>query len=107
MFIGTLTSRKIWFLKYLLSGIRGIQECPDCHSRKIKFFFKRERGYKDEKGEKIQCYSRVYQCLNRQCRKITSLDRLMGLNYIPRTTNPNKFAKIFAVGNKKGRRRLD
>ncbi len=60
--------RKIWFLKYLLAGIMGIQECPDCHSRKIKFFFKRERGYKDKNGKKIQSYSRVYRCLNRECR---------------------------------------
>ncbi|MEE9502036.1 MAG: DDE-type integrase/transposase/recombinase [Candidatus Aminicenantaceae bacterium] len=66
--LGRDKKRKIWFLKYLLSGMRGIQECPDCHSREIKFFFKRERGYKDKKGEKIQSYSRVYQCLNRQCR---------------------------------------
>jgi len=60
--------RKIGFLKHLLARIRGVQECPDCHSHQIKFFFKRERGYKDENGEKIQSYSRVYQCLNRECR---------------------------------------
>jgi len=60
--------RKIGFLKHLLARIRGVQECPDCHSPKIKFIFKRERGYKDKKGEKIQSYSRVYRCLNRECR---------------------------------------
>ncbi|MBA7588017.1 hypothetical protein ES708_30065 [subsurface metagenome] len=59
--------RKIWFLKYLLEGIIGIQECPDCRSREIKFFFKRERGYKDKNGKKIRSYSRVYRCLNREC----------------------------------------
>jgi len=60
--------RKIGFLKHLLARIRGVQECPDCHSLNIKFFFKRERGYKDKKGEKIKSYSRVYRCLNQQCR---------------------------------------
>ncbi len=60
-------SRKIWFLKYLLSGMKGIEECPDCHSHEIKFLFKRERGYKDKEGKKKKSYSRVYQCLNRGC----------------------------------------
>lgn len=66
--LGRDKKRKIWFLKYLLSGMRGIQECPDCHSGNIKFFFKRERGYKDKNGEKMQSYSSVYQCLNRECK---------------------------------------
>jgi len=60
--------RKVGFLKHLVAGIKGIQECPDCHSGQIKFIFKRKRGYKDEKGEKIQSYSRVYRCLNPECR---------------------------------------
>ena len=59
--------RKVGFLKQLLAGIKGVQECPDCHSCQIKFIFKRKRWYKDEKGEKIQSYSRVYQCLNPEC----------------------------------------
>ncbi|MFH2002185.1 MAG: DDE-type integrase/transposase/recombinase [Planctomycetota bacterium] len=65
--LGRDKKRKIGFLNYLLAGMRGIQECPDCHSRTIKFVFKRERGYKDKNGEKIQSSSRVYQCLNREC----------------------------------------
>ena len=60
--------RKIGFLGHLLAGIQGIQECPDCHSPQIEFFFKRERGYKDKNGKKIQSYSRVYRCLNPECR---------------------------------------
>jgi transposase-like protein len=60
--------RKIGFLGHLLAGIRGVYECPDCHSRRIKFFFKRERGYKDKNGKKIQSYSRVYRCMNPECR---------------------------------------
>jgi transposase-like protein/transposase len=60
--------RKSGFLKHLLAGNRGVQECPDCHSHQIKFIFKRERWYRDKKGEEIQSYSRVYQCLNSECR---------------------------------------
>lgn len=59
--------RKIGFLKYLLEGIIGVYECPDCHSRDIKFVFKRERGYIDTEGKKVQAYSRVYKCLNKSC----------------------------------------
>ena len=66
--LGRDKRRKIGFLKQLLARMRGVQECPDCHSLEIKFLFKRERGYKDQKGEKIQSYSRVYRCLNRECR---------------------------------------
>ena len=60
--------RKIRFLKYLLAGIRGVEECPDCHSTEVKYLFKRERGYKDKRGKKRQSYSRVYRCENRECR---------------------------------------
>jgi len=65
--LGRDKRRKIGFLKHLLARIREVHECPDCHSPQIKFFFKRERGYKDRKGKKIKSYSRVYRCLNRQC----------------------------------------
>ncbi len=60
--------RKIRFLKYLLAGIMGVHECPDCHSPNIKFHSKRERGYTDRWGEKIQSHSIAYQCLNRKCK---------------------------------------
>ena len=59
--------RKIGFLKYLLEGIIGVYECPDCHSHDTKFVFKRERGYMDMEGKKVQSYSRVYKCLNEKC----------------------------------------
>jgi len=66
--LGRDKRRKIWFLKYLLAGIMGVQECPDCHSPEIKFYRKRERGYTDRWGEKIQSYSKVFQCLNQKCK---------------------------------------
>ena len=59
--------RKIGFLKYLLEGIIGVYECPDCHGHDIKFVFKRERGYMDTEGKKVQSYSKVYKCLNKSC----------------------------------------
>jgi transposase-like protein/transposase len=59
--------RKIGFLKHLLAGTKRVQECPDCHSQEIKFIFKRDRCYRNEKGEKIKGYSEVYRCLNREC----------------------------------------
>ena len=60
--------RKIGFLRHLLAGITGIQECPDCHSQQIKYVFKRERFYRNERGEKIKGYSKVYRCLSLGCR---------------------------------------
>ncbi|HEB29961.1 MAG TPA: DDE domain-containing protein, partial [Spirochaetes bacterium] len=60
--------RKVRFLKHLLAGIKGVKECPDCHSCRIKLIFKRKRWYKDEKGKKIQSYSRIYRCWNPECR---------------------------------------
>jgi len=59
--------RKIAFLRDFLTGRKNEGECPDCHSREIKFVFKRERGYRNEKGRYISDYSRVYRCNNRQC----------------------------------------
>ena len=66
--LGRDKRRKIGFLKYLLAGIMGVHECPDCHSLNIKLHSKRKRRYTDRWGEKIQSYSVVYQCLNRECR---------------------------------------
>jgi transposase-like protein len=59
--------RKSGFLKHLLAGTKGVQECPDCHSQEIRCIFKRDRYYRNEKGEKIKGYSEVYRCLNREC----------------------------------------
>ncbi len=59
--------RKIGFLKHLLSGTKGVQECPDCHSQEIRYIFKRDRYYRNERGEKIKGYSEVYRCVNREC----------------------------------------
>ncbi len=59
--------RKVGFLEHFLAGTKGVQECPDCHSCQIKLIFKRKRWYKDEKGKKIQSYSRIYRCWNPEC----------------------------------------
>jgi len=59
--------RKIGFLTHLLAGTKGVQECPDCHSQEIRYIFKRDRYYRNEKGEKIKGYSEVYRCVNREC----------------------------------------
>lgn len=61
-------NRNIGFIKRLLAGIKNLtMRCPDCHSKKIKFKFKRERNYINKGGEKIQDYSCIYQCLNEDC----------------------------------------
>ena len=60
--------RKIGFIRQLLAGIKdSAVKCPDCHSRKIRYKFKRERFYITKEGEKIKDYSRVYKCLNEKC----------------------------------------
>jgi transposase-like protein len=59
--------RKIGFLTHLLAGTKGVQQCPDCHSQEIRYIFKRDRYYRNEKGEKIKGYSEVYRCVNREC----------------------------------------
>ena len=61
-------NRKIGFLKYLVAGIVGVDECPDCHSSQIKFHSSRERRYTDICGEKKQSNSIAYRCWNRECR---------------------------------------
>ncbi len=48
--------RKIGFLKYLLAGIMGVHECPDCHSLNTKLHSNRKRRYTDRWGEKILYY---------------------------------------------------
>jgi len=56
------------FLLRILSGARFFSpECPDCHSKNVKFKFQRERSYKGKKGEIQQGYSRVYKCQNSDC----------------------------------------
>jgi transposase-like protein len=60
--------RNIDFLRGLVAGILPTERCPDCHSREIRFIFKRPRWYRNEKGEKISDYSQVYRCLNQDCR---------------------------------------
>ena len=60
--------RNIDFLRRLVAGILPTERCPDCHSRKVGFIFKRPRWYRNKKGEKIRDYSQVYRCLNQSCR---------------------------------------
>ena len=59
--------RNIGFLRRLVAGLIPTGRCPDCHSREIRFIFKRPRLYWNKKGEKIRDYSQVYQCLNQRC----------------------------------------
>jgi transposase-like protein/transposase len=57
------------FLSHLITkSCRTTIECPDCHSEKVKFVFKRERTYKAKLGEHKHDYSCVYKCLNEECR---------------------------------------
>jgi transposase-like protein len=60
--------RNIGFIKRLLTGFNLNGACPDCHSKLTKLHLKRDRFYKDEKGEKIWDYSSVYKCCNPECK---------------------------------------
>jgi transposase-like protein len=59
--------RNVGFLQRMLAGLCGLV-CPDCHSRQIRFIFKRARGHVDGRGKRHRSYSRIYRCCNPRCR---------------------------------------
>ena len=59
--------RNVGYLQRMLAGLSGLV-CPDCHGRRIRFFFKRARGHVDGRGKKHRSYSRIYRCCNSRCR---------------------------------------
>ena len=60
--------RKIDFLKRLLGKFSPAERCPDCQGTRVRYLFRRTRGYIKKNGQKFWSFCRIYRCLNPLCR---------------------------------------